>query len=443
MSRLVKPLPMVLAVLSGCTCGNKPSSSPSEAAPVDLEAAVPAPPPLPSVETPEVFSAPIAAARVAHGNVVAGFVAAEGVMRVMRVADQDGGTAWTADALHDLAWGPDLDLQLLPAGDDVALVWRKPYEGSALRSLLVLGGVAGVAREDPLDIGSSYCATTEGLAWLEPQAGGPTRVRARPWSSASVGDVIGLAAERDASLVCGDHAVIVLGEGEDNTTATSFLPSERKAPPPVVAIRDSDFGDDDERERRAYSLGDDLGLAWVGDSGTIMLRDVPRGGVPSRWRRLKHALDADDDVVAVDGDAQNTYVVYTRGVDDACPDVSVAAMSVRVVVADRASGTDRRLDLAPPSCDRSPGPFWIAPAPGGSVIAWVERAAKLDAAAPVVGVALRRITGDTVRASQIDVAADAVVDAGCDERACFVAALLRPADTDGSLPAPIRLIPYP
>jgi hypothetical protein len=118
-------------------------------------------------------------------------------------------------------------------------------------------------------------------------------------------------------------------------------------------------------------------------------------------------------------------------------------MSVKVVVADRVAGTDTRLDLAPPSCDRSPGPFWIAPAPGGSVIAWVERSAKLDAAAPVLGVALRRLAGGTVRASEIEVTADAVVDAGCDERACFVAALLRQADTDGSLPAPIRLIPYP
>jgi hypothetical protein len=443
MSRLVKPLPMVLAALSGCTCGNKPTSSPPEAAAVDLEAAAPVLAPLPSVETPDLFSAPIAAARVAHGNVVAGFVAAEGLMRAIRIGDRDGGTDWTSDAIHDLAWGPDLDLHLIPAGDDVALLWRKPYEGSALRSLLVLGGVGGAPREDPLDIGSSYCTTTDGLAWLEPQAGAPTRVRARRWSSSAIGDVLGLAADRDASLVCGDHAVIVLGEGEDDTTATSFLPGDPAAPPSVVAIRDSDFGDDDERERHAYSLGDDLGLAWVGDSGTIMLRDLPRGGAPSRWRRLKHALAADDDVVAVDGDAQNTYVVYTRGVDDACPDVSVAAMSVKVVVADRAAGTDARLDLAPPSCDRSPGPFWIAPAPGGSVIAWVERAAKLDAAAPVVGVALRRIAGGTVRASQIDIAADAVVDAGCDERACFVAALLRPAETDGSLPAPIRLIPYP
>jgi hypothetical protein len=268
-------------------------------------------------------------------------------------------------------------------------------------------------------------------------------VRARSWSSPSVRDVVGLAADRDASLVCGDHAVLVLGEGEDDTTATSFQPGEPTATPSVVAIRDSDFGDDDERERHPYSFGDDLGLAWVGGSGTILLRDVPRGGAPSRWRRLKHALDDDDDVVAVDGDLQNTYVVYTRGVDEACPDPSVAAMSVRVVVADRAAGTDARFELAPPSCDRSPGPFWIAQAPGGSVIAWVERAAKLDAAAPILGVALRRISGGTVQASEIDVAADAVVDAGCDDRACFVAALLRPTDTDGSLPAPIRLIPYP
>jgi hypothetical protein len=292
---------------------------------------------------------------------------------------------------------------------------------------------------------------------MEPHAGDPTRVRARRWSdptiadsapplspSESIDDVVGLAPERDPSLVCGDHAVLVLGDGEDDLTATSFVPGEARARPSVVAIRDSDFGDDDEREHDAYSIGDDLGLVWVGSSGTLMLREVPRGGTPTPWRRLKHAIGEDDDVVAVDGDGDSTFVVYTHDTDDDCPDLGSTAASIRAVVADRKSGTDVRLELAPPSCERSAGPFWIAPAPGGTVVAWVERSTKLAPdAAPVVGVALRAIRGGAVSASRIDLAADAVLDAGCDERGCFLAALVRSPGSDGMSPEPIRLIPYP
>jgi hypothetical protein len=175
-----------------------------------------------------------------------------------------------------------------------------------------------------------------------------------------------------------------------------------------------------------------------------MLREVPRGGPPTPWHRLKHAIGEDDDVVAVDGDADSTFVVYTHDAEDTCPDLGSTAASIRAVVADRKAGTDARVELAPPSCDRSAGPFWIAPAPGGTVVAWVERATKLSPdAAPITGVALRAIAAGGVRASRIDVAADAVVDAGCDDRGCFLAALVRSPDSDGMTPAPIRLIPYP
>ncbi len=443
MSRLFAALPLAVALLHGCTCGGRSPAVRADASPLEMTSEAAAAPPLPSADTAAVFSAPIAAARVSGGNVVAGLVAADGVVRVTRVAD-DGSTVWTTDALPGVSWGMDAELGALAAGNDAAIVWRGPHDGSSTRALLVLGRDTGELQGPPVDIGSSFCGTSDGFAWLETQPGGRTRVRARRWSEASVSDVGGLAPERDASLVCGDHAVLVLGDGEDDLTLTSFLPGDAKVQPSVVAIRDSDFGDDDEREHDAYSVGEDLGLVWVGGSGTLMLRDVPRTGLPTRWRRLKHAVGEDDDVVAVDGDAESTFVVYTHGVDDACPELSSTATSVRVVVANRAAGTDARFELAAPSCDRSPGPFWIAPAPGGTVVAWVERATRLASdAAPIVGVALRRFSEGTVRASQIELAADAVVDAGCDERACFLAALLRPQDNDGMAAAPVRLIPYP
>jgi hypothetical protein len=409
-------------------------------APPDAPSASVAAPP--SVQTAAVFSAPIAAARQARGNVVAGLVAADGVVRVSRIAE-DGSNDWTVDALRGVSWEPDVDLRLFPADEGAALVWRGQLDGSTSRSLFVIPS-EGREPEGPVDIGSSFCATRDGIAWLEPHPGAPTRVRARGWSSGAIGDVVGLAPDRDASLVCGDHAVLVLGDGDDDLTATSFVPGDPTAQTPAVALRRADFGDDDEREHDAYSLGDDLGLVWVGASGSLWIRELPRGAPATRWRCLKHAIGEDDDVVAVDGDADRTYVVYTHDADEACPDPASTPASVRVVVADRKSGTDSRFELAPPSCDRTAGPFWVAPAPGGTVVAWIERANEPDShAPPIVGVALRTIAGGAVHPSRIDLAADAAVDAGCDDRACYLAVLVRPPDSDGMSPEAVRLIPYP
>ncbi len=444
--RLAVSLPVVLAgLLHGCTCGSRSHLSTTDAPTGDAEpsASTAAAPRLPSAETPAVFSAPLAAARLAHGNAVAGLVAADGAVRVLRVAEE-GSVEWSADAFRDAVWGADADLRVFPAADGAAVVWRGPRDGSMGRSLLVLGADGAPKDQAPIEVGPSFCGTADGLAWIEPHAGAATRVRSRRWSEATVGDVAGLAPDRDVSLVCGEHAVLILGDGEDDLTLTSFVPGDVSAQPPVVAIRESDFGDDDEREHDAYSFGDDLGLVWIGGSGTLLLREVPRGGTPTRWHRLKHAIGDEDDVVAVDGDAAFTYVVYIHETDEACPDLVSSPTSVRAIVADRAAGTDARFELAPPTCDRSAGPFWIAPAPGGAAIAWVERVAEVDThAPPITGVALRTIRDGAVQASRIDLAADAVVDAGCDSRACFLAALERVPDGDGMQPGPVRLIPYP
>jgi hypothetical protein len=43
----------------------------------------------------------------------------------------------------------------------------------------------------------------------------------------------------------------------------------------------------------------------------------------------------------------------------------------------------------------------------------------------------------------IDVQAEALVDAGCDDTGCFAAALVRAADADGGGPEPIVVLRYP
>jgi len=444
--RRLRPLAFVpLAFAAGCTCGAKQPPSPGESAsatPGAASSATPHPVGPGAKLDPSVFSAPIAAARASHQDIVAGLVVADGVVRAMGILD--GKPAWATDVLSGVTWAPDAELHAQATSDGgVALVWRGPRGGKTGRAL-VLVGPHGELRGDPTEVGAAFCATADGLAWIDPRTSGATRVLARRLGDAAGREVLTVSADRDPALVCGDHAVVVLGDGDDDLTATAFVPGAAPRPR-VVAIRDSDFGDDDEREHDAYNLGDDLGLVRVASSGAVALRELPHDGPPTPWRKLKQTIPPDDDVVAVDGDADATLIAFTHDAEEACPGIGSTAESVSVLRVDRKTGTESLLSLAPADCDRSPGPFWIAAtAPGGTTLAWVERTTKLaPKAAPIGGVALRTLAAGGTKSRRIDLVADAVVDAGCDDRACSIAALVRPADGDGMQPEAISVFSYP
>jgi hypothetical protein len=268
-------------------------------------------------------------------------------------------------------------------------------------------------------------------------------VSARRWSDADVHEVLTLSPDREPSLVCGDHAVVVLGDGDDDLTVSTFVPGDAAATSPVVASRDADFTDD-EREHDAYSIGDDLGLVRVGASGTVAMREVPRGGAPGAWRRLKHGLSADDDIVTVDGDNTATFLVVTNETDGACAEPGLTSESVRAIRVDRKTGEESQVELDSASCDRSRGPFWFAPAPGGPVVVWVERRTSTPPkSAAISRLAFRTLRPDGVRVGGIEQPADAFVSGGCDERDCSAAALVREPGSDGMHPAVIRVFSYP
>jgi hypothetical protein len=244
--------------------------------------------------------------------------------------------------------------------------------------------------------------------------------------------------------VCGDRVVYVLGDGDDDLVVTSFVPGEA-AGPFRTAVRDADFGEDEEREHEAFTAGDALGFVRIGASGAIATRDFPRTGPLGAWKSLKHKLSQDDDVVAVDGDASATFVVFTRDADDACPGtVSSSAVSVHALRIDRASSSETVFDLASPDCDVSPGPFWMAHPPSGATVAWVERSGKVAPnAPPVQRLAARLFALEGIKSATVDVAADALVEGGCGEAGCFAAALVRPPAADGMQPEAIQLLAYP
>ncbi len=179
----------------------------------------------------------------------------------------------------------------------------------------------------------------------------------------------------------------------------------------------------------------------------------------SSWRRLKHALSEDDDIVAVDGDPASTIVVFTREAADACAGSESGALTVRALRVDRKTGEESPATLAPAECDGNPGAFWIGAAPGGPVVAWSRRRARPPPnVAPIDSLVYRVLESDhpstsesalslrssvRTREGRVAVDADALVDAGCDETGCFAAALVRGPDNDGGRPESIRALVYP
>jgi hypothetical protein len=440
----VRPFPIV-ALIVGAACVSCRKATPSatrSAASAGAQEGVPPESTGPALVecTAPAFSSPIAALRVGHATVVAGLVAAARAIRL--TALRDGRTLWTSDALSGVSWVPDSDLRLERAGEGMALAWRGGKQDNG-RGKLVLVGPEGEPRGAPEDAGAEWCATSDRVAWVAPRAQGPVRVYARSWADPSPREIAVVAPERTVTLVCGDHDVFVLGDGDDDLTSVTFDPRTDAALPPTVVIRDSDFGSD-ELEHRVYTSGDDLEIVRIASTGAIAVREVRGSGVPGAWRKLKHSLGPDDDVVTVDGDEKTTLVVFTRPSETACPGIGSAAERVEALWLDRTPAVETLVDLAPADCSRAPGPFWSALAVGRSpIVAWVERRTDPSPGAPsLAGLAYRVMRSDGVQSRRVEVEADALVDAGCDEIGCFAAALVRGSDRDAMAPLSIDVVKY-
>jgi hypothetical protein len=242
----------------------------------------------------------------------------------------------------------------------------------------------------------------------------------------------------------------VLADGDDDLTVDVFMPGNASVRRPTLVMRDSEFADE-EREHEAFTVADELVIVRVGAGGSVATRTVTSDHDPTAWRRLKHVLSEDDDLVVIDGQPQRSLLVFTRDTDTACSMPESGGQRVRafdVDRTDRTGGSDHLVELAPPDCQGQRGPFWIPaglPEARDPIVAWVERggAKAGDTVAPISGLAYRVVASDGVRAGRIPVAADALVDGDCDETGCFAAALVREPGSDGMRPGPIALVTYP
>jgi hypothetical protein len=420
--------PVVLAFvvfvgMPGCTCGSK-SAAPSAGVDAEAPAAASAAPSALPAGAGVRFSRPIAAARAGGGAVlVAGLVVPEKAIVVTRI-EPSGASTFTTRALRNVGWTADAELRAYPADGGVAVVWRGLRDGKMVRQLAVVAKDGALVGE-PVNVGPSTCATDDGVSWAEPGAGGKSRVVVRAWAGASR-DVAAVGADREPVIVCAAHRVFALGQGDDDVVF-----SHSDGGPARTLVGHDDFGLDEERELEEVTIGDELALFRVGSTGAIAVRET-KDGAPLPWRKLTATIPGDDDLVAVDADANAFVAVTTRDAPEACSGEAGAragtGTSVHALRIGRAGGESTAL-LAAGECGKDLGPFWIGAAGAALVVAWAEHVPKTaPSAPPIAGLAYRTFAGPTPGAlGRVPLAADALVDAGCDEKKCYAVALAQEA----------------
>jgi hypothetical protein len=432
---------VALAIASSngaCTCSKAPQPTAStentaSSATPSVEAASAT---TPSAE-PGGLSAPIAASHGDNGDVVvAGLDVPAKSIRVQRINDKDEVVA-DKTVLPGVSWSTESELKVLAASGGVAVTWRGNRNGKLVRQLVMLD--ANLApKGEPASVAAASCATQDAL-WFTDGA----RVHTRPWASAPTHSE--LPKDKDASLVCGAHRAFALLDEDDGT---SFIALGTAGASPVRLFDEAQFGDDDQRERPEFTVGDDLGVVRLGISGAVTIREVKSGTV-GPLHRLKTSLSRDADVVAVDASSRIIVVVYTEDVSDACPaekgSSGTASTRVKALRIDRTSFEESVVELFPGACGRDVGPFFTAAMGDAVRVAWVERVSVVGKArAPIAGLASRTIpaSGAPPELTRLEQPADALVDATCDQARCYAVALARRTGMDAMVPGVARVLRY-
>lgn len=435
----------------GCTCSKGSDAANAGDAATSSEPASPSPADTPRASAvagePGGLSAPIAAARGEHGDVVvAGLDVPAAAIRVQRIDSKDAVTA-DRTVLPGVAWSSESELKMVPAAGGVAVTWRGLRGGKLVRQLLVLGPELA-PKGDPVDVAAASCATQDALWFTDGK-----QVNTRPWAGAP--SRTALPKDKDAALVCGAHRAFALLDEDDGTSLLMLGASDggasagsASAASAVSLLRESDFGDDEQRERAEFTVGDDVGVVRLATSGTLSLREV-RSGAPAPLRKLKTTIPRDDDVVAVDASTKVLTVIFTEEVADACAKTggasTGASVRVKALRMDRATAEESVVELASGACGREVGPFFTGVVGDAVSVAWVERIPVAGKArAPIAGLAHRTVTpsGALPELVRVEQAADALVDAGCDSSRCYAVALARKAGMDAMVPGLARVLRY-
>jgi hypothetical protein len=446
----------IAALGNGCTCSK--AADPNAAAEAGGAEAGEATADAAPAGEPGGLSAPIAAARIEGGDVVVvGIDVPAKAVRVQRINASDE-VASDRTIFDGVKWSTESDLKVVPAARGVAVTWRGLRNGKLVRQMLLLGPDLA-PKGDATDVAAASCATKDALWFTDGK-----RVHGRPWTGSAIKSQ--LPRDRDAALVCGQHRAFALLDEEDGTsvlllgggdsdagTATADAGGAADAgklaiaPGAVSLLKESDFGEDDQRERAEYTVGDDLGVVRLAASGAMVMREI-KGGVTGPLRKLKTTIGRDDDVVAVDASLRQVVVVYTQDVSDTCPgakESTVPSTRVKALRIDRTTFEESVVDLSPGDCGKEVGPFFTGALQEAVSVAWVERIpVKGQSKAPVAGLAHRLVvpSGALAELRRAEQPSDALVDAGCDGTRCYAVALARKPGMDAMVPGLARVIRY-
>lgn len=432
---------LVVSSFAGCTCSKEAqkvdaenSAAASASAPASDQAPLGSPPALDA----QIFSAPIAAARMVNGHILAAGLVVPKEAITLTSLDVTGKVEWTVDALQGVRWSNDSELRVLPAGDGAAIVWHGPKDKKPGHFVAVIGP-KGELRGGVLEIETMPCTTADALVWIESRANGPVRVKMRDFADGAVRDLASIEAESTPTLNCGEHAVHAFIEGDDQKTVRTLSGvGSDKGPHTVISA--AEYADDQGREFEAYMVGDDLGMVRVGDDGDILIRELSHGRL-GPWARLKRKLAIDEDVVKVDADKTSAVVVYLKDEGEDCTS-GAPAKSVHALRVDRKTSKESSILLAPAQCGKDVGALWLADHAKSFVAAWIEPGSRADPA-PIRGFVFRPLAGEASAPTRVAQAADAIVEAGCDGAACFAVALVRDPGADGMAPEALRLLRFP
>lgn len=408
--------------VSGChSCSSGADSEKSDGA-LAISVATPD-----AAATPSALSLPLAAALAKDAVYVAGLVAERKVISLSRYA-LDGRMQWSIDVLDDVRWTPTSELWVFAGESGIAVSLRgRRGDKSVLlaRSIDPTGKTIGEA----FDVTSHPCATADSLYWSEKLSGGGVRVNRRALAGGAVTWPAEERGSSDVSLACGDKQVFLL-EDNDESFGVRALDAPKAT---VVALGE---GDDEPRERPAFTVKDELGVLVVTTAGRMQLR-FPAVGPPRALRKLSEQ----EDLVAVDSDGKRALVVYTRDDPDRCgSDGLVSDVRALDVPLDGAEEQDQEVERG--ACDVDLGPFWTGSVAGKMIILWEERdAKKRKGGAPVTGLGYR-VLGDAA-ATHLPQSAEDLAFAGCTPTKCYVVALERPAGTDGMVPGSAKIIAFP
>ncbi len=384
----------------------------------------------------DALSAPIGGAHLSGGGLlVAGVDRTSKTLRVGRL-DAQGRISEARTVLSEIALSKDAEVRVFGGpGAGATVLWRGLHRGRFARTLVRLGPDLSPMGES-VEIPGQPCVTRDAIWTLDGQ-----RVTARPLDGAAF-DVT-LPNDDDVSLVCSASRAYAVIDQDEGASAMVLTKGRSE---PKSFFRERDFGDDEQRERAEYLVGEDLGFVRIGSTGSVVVRELSASALRAQ-RMLKTRLPKDDDVVAVEASDSTLVIVYTEEASGSCRahgsgDESVST-KVMALVVDRRSNAEKTLELAQGSCGHELGPFFTGTLGDRVTVAWGEHASGIGhARAPLVAVNRATIGGSLSDAGpatreRTELQADALVDVGCDGTVCELVAV---STSSSEEPARLRVI---